>query len=130
MREFLLLMIGGCFLGCKKSDPISPGLFGKWELRRQTGGIAGIDSSYNSGNGNIIQFNSDSTFKHYVKGKLDLQGIFHYKKNGYVLGQAVYDELDFNDSGFPIAVTVNGDKMIMGLNVDDGMTAQYQKIAN
>jgi hypothetical protein len=130
MRVFLLLMIAACFLGCKKSEPITPGLFGKWELRKQTGGIAGIDSSYKAGNGDIIQFNSDSTFKHYIKGKLDLQGIFHYKKNGYVLGQAVYDELDFNDSGFPNAVTVNGDKMTIGLDFDDGIAAQYQKIAN
>ena len=51
---------------CSKTNSSNPitvsNLSGKWELREVIGGLAG-DIKYNSGNGNITQFNSDYTFK-------------------------------------------------------------------
>jgi len=76
MRAILLLfLVAVCALACKKSEPVKPGLFGKWEIHRRYGSLLGFDSIYKAGNGNIYQFNSDSTYKYYVKYKLASQDL-------------------------------------------------------
>jgi hypothetical protein len=85
MKKILLVTaLACCMLGCKKSEPpISSSIFGKWELHRQYGGfIIPPDSTYKPGNGNILQFNSDSTYKRYVRGSLSHEGIYHIRKSG------------------------------------------------
>ena len=48
---------------CEKGGTVAPGFFGKYELRRQYGGLYYRDSTYKAGNGTVYQFNSDSTYK-------------------------------------------------------------------
>ena len=129
MRTILLLtLLAICALACKKSEPVRPGLFGKWEIHRRYGSIAGFDSTYKVGNGTIMQFNSDSTYKYYVKNKLSSTGTFHVEINiGIALSSStIY--FDKNTSGEPLSYS--GNTMTMGADYDDGVAAEYLKIAN
>jgi hypothetical protein len=131
-RTFLLIIVSAwCLVACKKSSNISPGLFGKWELRSYHGGYPGVDSTFAAGNGTFYQFNSDSTYKYFIKGKLSSQGTYHYKKNGYKdSGMASYDELLFNNFANGEMVVLNGTELTMGNTWSDGLAYDYQKVAN
>jgi len=125
----LFIVILFSLISCKKSEPVSPGLFGKWELRRKYGGFAGMDSIYKAGNGYIIQFNRDSTYASYVKSKLIYSGNFHIRIIYIPDGNGV-SEIYFNDTDYGSRFTINGTKMTIGEDFDDGIAADYEKIAN
>ncbi|HTE01949.1 MAG TPA: hypothetical protein VK668_21820 [Mucilaginibacter sp.] len=132
MKAFLLVVIVGvCLLSCKKGELVSPGLFGKWELRRMYGGLYWRDSSYQQGNGTIYQFNTDSTYKFFVKGKLNAQGIFHYRKNGYDPGGPTkYDAILFDNTVYGEMIVVNGNKLTIGNTWTDNIAYDYVKVSN
>jgi hypothetical protein len=134
MKAILLVAsLACCLLACKKSEPISSGIFGKWELRRQYGGfIIPPDSMYKPGNGNILQFNRDSTYKKYIRGKLSHEGIYRIRKNGYRIDQNVYDELFFDSdisAGSLISLTGSSLTTIKPL-VPDISSWDYEKMQN
>jgi hypothetical protein len=130
MRPTLLfILVAFSLVSCKKNEPISPGLFGKWELRRKYGGLAGMDSIYKAGNGDIVQFNSDSTYAHYVKRKLANTGVFHIRVLN-TPGINAVDEIYFDNTDYGSRFTINGTKMTIGEDFDDGIAADYEKIGN
>jgi hypothetical protein len=128
MKRALLLIIVVCALAACKKTVITPGLFGKWELRNEVGGIAGIDSTYKAGNGTALQFNSDSTYSYYIKGKLNTQGTFNIKTVYPPTGP--YDEIFYDSNTSGQYFKLNGTQLVIGEDFDDGMAATYQKIAN
>ena len=130
MRPALLfILVVFSLVSCKKNEAVSPGLFGKWELRRKYGGLAGMDSIYNAGNGDIVQFNSDSTYAHYVKRKLANTGVFHIKVLYIPDGNGV-TEIYFGNTEYGSQFTLNGTKMTIGEDFDDGIATDYEKIGN
>jgi hypothetical protein len=130
MKTFILVIVAACCLmACKKSASISPGLFGKWELRSMVGGIAGFDSTYAAGNGRIYQFNSDSTYKQFNKSKLLAQGVFHIVKNTNPNANSIVEiQFDHNTSGE--FFSLQGTQLTIGQDVDDGIAMSYAKIQN
>jgi hypothetical protein len=134
MNRFLLatIILGVCGLAaCKKGEPVSAGLFGKWELRRLYGGFSYRDSIYKPGNGTYYQFNSDSTYKHYTKNRLDTQGVYHIRKFDNSTMTWLPDRQIFFDNvlyGQPFQM--NGSKITIGTTVTDGIALDYQKISN
>jgi len=133
-KVFLTITVAICSLmACKKSEnvPATPNLNGKWELRRYHGGFPGVDSTLVAGNGTIYQFNSDNTYKYFVKGTLTSQGTYQYKKNGYKDGgTATYDEVLFDNAVNGDMVVLNGTKLTIGNTWSDGLAYDYQKISN
>jgi len=128
-KIYLILLLAGCWIAsCKKEAKVSPGLFGKWELRSRGGGIAGISTTYKAGNGNILQFNSDSTYKKYQNGQVTGEGPFHIGKvTPYGdLSTAIY----FDNSQYGDYFTINGIHITLGTVANDGIAADYQKISN
>lgn len=123
-----LIIILFCLCSCKKNAPVSPGLFGKWELRNVSGGFSYRDSVYKPGNGNIFQFYSDSTYKHFSNNKLGQQGSFHILKSIYPSGVAV-EEVKF-ENYLDDQIAVEGAKMTIGTTADDGIAQDYQKISD
>ena len=124
----LLILVIVCALACKKSEPVQPGLFGKWEIRNRSGSIAGFDSTYKAGNGTIMQFNSDSTYKYYIKNKLTTSGTFRIRPFG-ALGEVTH--IYFNgDTSAGQPFSINGIEMNIGTSYDDGVVAHYVKVAN
>ena len=125
---FLILLVL-CLFSCKKEETVSPGLFGKWELRRMTGGLAGADSSYKAGNGNIFVFNSDSTYSRYLNGKFYNNGTFSIPKdNNPTDNSAPVIYLDHNTSG--LELNIKGTELTLGSDYADGMVSTYTKIHN
>ncbi len=130
MRTFVLVIVAACcMLSCKKSEPVSPGLFGKWELRRSTGSIIGYDSTYKAGNGTIMQFKHDSTFAYYIKGKLANQGTFHIVKNTNPNANSI-EEIQFNNNPSGEFFSMQGIQLTIGQDFDDGVASSYEKIQN
>ena len=129
MKPVLLLLLAAClFTACKKTA-VSPGLFGKWEIRRASGGdFAYQDSVYKPGNGNIYQFSSDSTYKAYINHNLSSQGKFHIRKNTNPAGNGVDILLfDSNADGFPITIS---DTTMVLITAGGWFQDKYQKISN
>jgi hypothetical protein len=130
-KTYLLVIVAICFsiLACKKNESISPGLFGKWELRSVHGSLNGSDSTYKAGNGTIYQFNSDSTYKYYVKNKLTARGtfriIYYYPPSGNSFEEILFDN---NTSGE--LFSLNGTKLSIDTRVTDGIDFGYEKIPN
>jgi hypothetical protein len=130
MKTFMLVTVAlFCMSACKKSGQVSSAFFGKWEVRRQyNGNILPEDSVYKPGNGNIMQFNSDSTYKRYAPGKVTMQGSFHIKKNGYTFNQNVYDVLLFDNDIPGSLIMLTGDKLTLKPLQPDISTVDYQKL--
>jgi hypothetical protein len=129
MKRVLLIVFVACVISACKKTGISPGLFGKWELREVSGGdFAFEDSVYKAGNGNIYQFNADSTYTAYLNHNQSAHGIFHIRKNTNPSANSVNILLfDSNTEGLPI--TVNGTTMTL-VTVAGWFQDRYQKISN
>lgn len=116
------------FAACKKTA-VNPGLFGRWELTRMYGGLSYRDSVYTKGNGNIYQFNRDSTYKKYDSGALTSQGRFHIRTDNGYHPQTTYVILFDSDTyGEPMSIT--GTTLTLGTSVADGFASDYQKTSN
>ena len=129
MKPVLLLLLAACVLTACKKTVVNPGLFGKWEIRRASGGdFAYQDSVYKPGNGNIYQFSSDSTYKAYINHNLSSQGGFHIRKNTNPAGNGVDILLfDNNADGFPITLS---DTTMVLITAGGWFQDKYQKISN
>ena len=133
MKRLVLFAFAAAGLAaCKKGNPLTPYLFGKWEVTRVYGGnIYPPDSIYKAGNGNIMQFNADSTFERYTNGKLVYQGIFHTRKNGFNNGQSSYDVIWFDaDTSFKSVLLLNRQVLTIKPLIPDISTTDYDKISD
>jgi hypothetical protein len=129
MKKYLaILFVFIVFTSCKKQGTIYPGLMGKWELRHKMGSIIGFDSTYNAGNGRILQFNPDSSYRQYSNGKLLTQGRFHIRITDFP--KANSPAVFFDDSSFGEIMILNGTKLQLGMDFDDGIEVDYEKISN
>src|SRR5579863_3395825 len=111
MKRLLLFVMVICsFAACKKGGTVPAiNITGKWELHKTYGGfIQPPDSIYQAGNGNILQFNNDGTYKRYANGAVTLQGTYRVLHNGYRSGSNVYDELIFDNDSSGSIVSING----------------------
>jgi hypothetical protein len=134
MKAPILLAIALIILvcSCKKGEPINSNLFGKWEMRRRYGGfIYPPDTSYAPGNGNIIQFNTDSTYMSYTDFKETSSGMFHIRKNADTIDHATYNIIYFaTDSTFRSIIIVDNGTLTLKPLIPDLSTIDYQKISN
>jgi len=129
MKKYLLIVFAVCSLGACKKGGVSPGLFGKWELREVSGGdFAYQDSVYKPGNGNIYQFNADSTYAVYLNHTVSAHGTFHIRKNTNPSANSV-NILLFDSSTESLPITVSGTTMTL-VTVAGWFQNRYQKISN
>ena len=127
-KILLLMMVTAALAACKKGQQVSPGLFGKWELRRTYGGFAYSDSTYKAGNGNVYQFNRDSTYQRFINNKPNAQGIFHIVK--LIYGGSTSSGIVFDDTENPESFNYEGTKITIGTSNGDGIASEYQKVSN
>ncbi len=132
MRSILTIMaLCFCILACKKEKTPSPGLIGKWELRRVYGGLSYRDSVYKPGNGNFYIFSNDSTYARFVNNAYNASGTFHYKKNGYDPGNGnKYDEILFDNTIYGEMLILGETKLTIGNTWTDGIAEDYVKVAD
>ena len=135
MKKALLILLAiGSFAACKKSEVtsvVSPrGIMGKWELHSRAGATIYSDTTYQPGNGNILQFIPDSTYKSYIKGTLSRSGIFHTRNHFSASASAIrYDELYFDHNTSYSLVNVSGVLSIKSFTPEFEFT-EYDKIPN
>jgi hypothetical protein len=126
-RALLLFAVAITVASCTKEGIVAPGLFGKWELRANYGGLAGFNNKYEPGNGNTIQFKSDSTYVLYRDHQLEKQGKFSLNitsvENDTRYGILYLDGYEFGDE-----FKMNADSMTIGTTVTDNVASDYVKI--
>jgi hypothetical protein len=131
MRSAVLIIIVIFALSCKKGNTVFPTLFGKWELRHSHGGFGGFDSVYQAGNGNIYQFNNDSTYKRFEAGKLLSEGVFHIKHYNNPTENTMSEyAIFFDNTTYGDVFSMKGTTITIGTTVTDGVASDYQKISN
>ncbi|ASU35819.1 hypothetical protein [Mucilaginibacter xinganensis] len=129
MKIFLFIIcIAAAVAGCKKgtlNPSASSGLMGTWELRHYSGTLAGVSIEYPKGNGKLVQFSADSTYKRFTNFKLDNQGTFKIVKNGVTWGDIKYDALYLGPDQGPDFMILKPDSLIIGNTFADGVTSLY-----
>lgn len=80
------------------------------DRRRYGGNILPADTTYKPGNGNILQFNSDSNHIRYSDGRVTATGRYHTRKNaGPAVIQRFGNTLVFgNETSFVSLINVSG----------------------
>jgi hypothetical protein len=126
MKRYILLVIAAAMiLSCKKHSISPANIFGKWELARRYGGnINPLDTTYKAGNGNILEFHSDSSFKQYDNGTLTLDGKFHMQ------GNQLYFIVSYADQPLYETVSISGSQLTVKSPIPDVGTTVYDKISN
>lgn len=123
-----MILVAACAItACKKSN-VTPGLAGRWELHRTSGGWV-ADSIYTAGNGNILQFYGNNTYKKFTASHLSTQGTFHITgdiSNSGSGGAMIY----FGSDTYGTPVMLHGSTLTLGTSVADGVQSDYQKISN
>lgn len=128
MKLFLFIIcISATITACKKGDLGPVNLVGTWELRHYSGTIAGVSKDLPSGNGKLIQFSTDSTFKRFTDFKQDAQGKFRIVKGGINWGGAKYDGIFFDDKETGDIIILKADSLTIENAFPDGVTSLYIK---
>ena len=126
---WLIVVVICCTLSCKKTQVnVSPGLFGKWEVRHTMGSIVGYDSTFKAGNGRVLQFSQDSTYRSYNKQKLLQTGKFHIRPTDYPTANSL--AILFDNSEYAQVFILKGDSLQIGMDVNDGVETDFVKISD
>ena len=133
MRLLLSILILLSFIwfagSCKKHhcDP-QPSIVGKWELRKQSGGILGGQTDYPPGNGAIYKFTS-SDFESYLNGLLVNNGTYHFTKDTFQTGQ-ILDVLVLNgqSSNEDHFIQIEENRFTFLDNFADGFNRMYERV--
>jgi hypothetical protein len=110
LSKILIILV--LISSCKKTDPTTLSITGNWELRESIGGFA-ADVKYAPGNGNILQFNSDMTFKMLFPSPPNTTGKYKFIN---ILGNRDLLHLNFDSAGYSDvtdSLKIEGDKLIL-----------------
>ena len=133
--KYIVFVLSAVFLivGCRKelsvthikNSSVDDALFAKWELRQTNGGLQpGV--AYASGNGNIVQFNADSTYAIYTGGDaVSKRGTFHITKTALTMGAATFDVIYYDHATCGEPIVLQGDSLTIGTSAADGPSALY-----
>lgn len=128
MKRYVLLVLAlGMIFSCKKNgNSPSVNIIGKWELARRYGGnIYPPDTTYKAGNGNILQFNRDSSYEQYENGILTIGGTFRLQGNLLYFYNALYGARQLYD-----VISISGNTLTIKPTTPDIGTTVYDKISN
>ena len=104
MRTCLLIALTGCvaLAACRKSSLQPKGIVGKWELSKETGGLAGV-ILYSHGKSNVWIFGADNDFQQvYVNGST-VTGTYSIKQSA-APGDFLLSS-HYSSNGQPVTVT-------------------------
>ena len=133
---FFVFCFAAITMGCKKdlqgttinklkAAANSP-LFGKWELRIQRGGLQ-PDVNFAAGNGNIVQFNADSTYAFYIDDAVTKQGTFHITSQAFAQGPEKLDLIYFDKIAAGEVIWLQDGTLTLGTSAADGPSYVYAK---
>ena len=126
MKTLLALVLLIVFAeGCKKESSEGVNVTGTWELRMTSGTIAGVTKTYPPGNGALVQFNTDNTYKLFTNNQQTTQGTYKIIKDGATIGGQVYDGLLYDNRDPADFVILKADSLTIGNTFPDGVTSSY-----
>ncbi len=130
MRNYMKALLLMAFLaiaaeGCKKESTLGVNITGTWELRMTSGTIAGVTKTYPPGNGSLVQFNNDNTYKLFTNNQQTTQGTYKIIKDGATIGGQVYDGLLYDDRNPADFMILKSDSLTIGNTYPDGVTSSY-----
>lgn len=131
MKKFLFIIcLAAIALGCTKSklSPASQELIGKWEIRSTSGGLAGSTNTYPAGNGHVILFNADNTYKSYQKDSLTDEGTYEIIKNSINFAGELNDGIYFNHARPGTIIKLSGNSLLLDDPFPDGIASSYIKL--
>jgi hypothetical protein len=134
MKVFLFIFcIAVIVISCKKESQgpkikniTNSALFAKWELRYQNGGLM-PQKAFAPGNGNIIQFNADSTYKFYQGFSVTGQGTFHIIEKSFTTVPEKLNFIYYDHSSIGDLIALKNDTLTIGSSAADGLSSIYIK---
>ena len=127
---FTLLIVIAILASCTKSTVSPLVITGTWELRNVSGGFNGINQAYASGNGMLLQFNTDSSYVKFTSSKRDTSGKYHIGKNSIDFAGRKYDGIYYNGVTSGSFIILKTDSLTIGDPFPDGITSIYIKQKN
>jgi hypothetical protein len=126
MRKYLFVLFAlAIFASCKKHGVSPINIIGKWELAKRYGGnINPPDTTYKAGNGNILQFNSDGSYKQITGGTLTASGAFQ------INGDHLFFDPNLHNGHFYDVISISGNMLTIQPTMPDIGTTVYDKISN
>ncbi|TWR30201.1 hypothetical protein FPZ43_04455 [Mucilaginibacter pallidiroseus] len=132
MKKALLIFFAAAgVISCQKQDskPMSANLFGRWELAATHGGLS-MPRPAPTGNGDMYQFNKDSTYSRYIDNKITAQGKFSINitetRDSLKFGIITFTNPTYKDAWMQ---SVSG-RIIIGSSAADGPSYEYRKISS
>ena len=120
---------------CKKNHfepPVQHQLLGRWKYTGKSGGYAGKYEAANPSVSNVIEFEKERKYVHYVNNEPDVQGTYELLKLKSIYSGKDEYAIRFDPvEGAPktgMIITVVGDTLSLAENVHDGFTTGYAKL--
>lgn len=128
MKNILfILFLSLTIISCKKNGVQPKGYLGTWELKQETGTIAGTTTTYPSGEGHLLLLNTDSTYQQFSDFQHSVKGTFKIIKNGVSWANNTYDAIYFDGNTPPDFIILNGNQLTIGNTFPDGVTTLYER---
>ena len=103
------------------------GYIGTWEILQQTGTITGNTTTFPTGEGHLLIFNTDSTYQQYTDYQHSVKGTFKIIKNGVKWASNTYDAIYFDGNTQADFIVLNGNQLTIGNTFPDGVTKLYER---
>ncbi len=103
--------------GCEKSDIPNSDLSGSWELVSQTG--MDYNETFATGQGNILQFNADNTYKVLARSLVINEGTYRLIKKGDAPFNKNFNAIYMGEGGVMNAISLKADSLIISTVPND-----------
>lgn len=112
---FICLM--AVITGCKENYTPNNSLTGSWELVRQIG--MDYNLTFAAGQGNILQFNTNNTYKVFAKSLVINEGSYRLIKKGQTPYNKDFDAIYMGEGGIMNAISLKADSLIISTAPND-----------
>jgi hypothetical protein len=131
MKNLVLVVLVTLLFGCAKEDIKPEKLEGQWELRHMLGvQVAGAPSTFEKGNGSIIEFSGDR-YKRINDGKVIDEGTYKIvEESAEIDGNKYENRIIFDDDEWKVFIKISGRSLQLcyGTIASDGFTNTYEKL--
>jgi hypothetical protein len=134
-RSYLFLMILIAAFACEDQEAAPSTLTGKWEWIRTDGGYAFHihHTPQSTGKAVILELSTNQTYRHYVNGVLNSQGIFSLSKRKCIHDHQQKEVISFSSDTYAVVpeemMIESVDDQYLFLSDDhyDGLDSQYRR---
>lgn len=122
----ILCVLAGAGCSAQKAGDASPSIKGRWQVTECSGGFSGKGPGWNLENGVFFEFGSGK-FRRLEKKAVRETDKYTVKKAHTIFSESEVYLIDFRKLP-DLAVTMNGEEMILKENVNDGFSYTLRKV--